>query len=188
MTKTSQDKQDIDKKYTEVYFQDSKEQFAEVKKKLSLYNFRLGKKLKEKKEYELSKYPNFDEVFERYEAVRNYIENTIVPQVNRLKENRSYELKYIDNLSDTSSRDISRYFRVIITHIILQKANFIEVSFDAFTFIITIQKLEEEEGEDEDENEFITIKVPIRRFTKTYMRNVLLNYMLDIINRDTLEK
>ncbi|MGI6370588.1 MAG: hypothetical protein ACOX09_08315 [Candidatus Kapaibacterium sp.] len=183
MIKTRQNKYDYDinNKYTEVCFRDTKEQISEVKKKLKIYNFRLDKKLKEKKECELAKYQKFDEIFQRYEIVRNYIENNIVPQVNRLKDNRSYELKYIDNLSDTSCRDVSRYFKVIITHIALQTENSIEVSFDAHAFIITIQKLGGKE-----ENEFITITVPIRRFTKTYMRNVLLNYMLDIINSDTL--
>ncbi len=170
------------KDYKEVYFPNIKEQLAEVRHAFHIYNNRLDKRAKEKKELDASLNVNLNTIFEKYESARNYIENTVIPKINRLKENDVYEVKYIDNYSSPNSREVEQYFKVIIKHKILQKERFILVNINVKEFIITLTSLEKDPSADE----FITIKVPVKKFNKTYMRNVFLNYLIDVINNDTV--
>ncbi len=159
------------------------EQLNTIQTALKLQNQRVKKKLKEKYEFEQNRTVSVEEVLDNFNSIRKYTKNVLMQKLNNMPENKRYKFIFIDNIDDYTSRDISKYFKIIINNIVSQQEYFIILTFSIREFVVKFKPIV---VSGDSEPELNSIKITARFFNKVKFRRILFDYILDIIKKDTL--
>jgi len=158
----------------------TEEYIFEIKESIKTQNRRIKKHLNIEEEDRQKNVVEVIDIINIFENLKKYAVNDILSALNNIQNNNRYAFSFDEGMIDGVER---RFFKIIIRNIINDKTNFIVCSHDTRDIFIDTKVVDSDDSSTIDTNVY-----PIERFTKGKYRKILFEYLLEIIDSDTLPK
>ncbi|MCL2040289.1 MAG: hypothetical protein FWG85_07665 [Bacteroidetes bacterium] len=123
--------------------------------------------------------PNYEEVINKFNIIKEYVANVLYPALNKIKGNDIYSFYFSEGiLADNNVR----YIKLIIKNKLTNSEHFMVLTNDFRDFFVELRPLYISDVETHID------KYPVERFTKGKYRKIFFEYFLEIIKIDTLPK
>ncbi len=157
----------------------TEEYVNDVSKLIRTQNRRIKKYLDVEAEKLAKNSPNYEEVINKFDAIKEYVANVIYPALNQIKGNDVYSFNFVDGVLAENN---VRYFKLIIKNKLSNEEHFVVLTNDYRDFFVELKPINTSDFDTHRD------KYSIERFTKGKYRKIFFEYFLEIIQLDTLPK
>jgi len=160
----------------------TEEYISEISTLIKTQNRQVKKYLEKENDEKILKLnsPKYVDIINKYEQLKEYVENKIMPAINNIPNNDRYLFCFVEGMLIEEDR---KYFKLIIENKISNAINFIVLSYDTRNIFIEIKIANSKDNFDTYSKTY-----SIEKFTKGKYRKIFFEYFLEIVNLDTLPK